>query len=175
MQQTVEKLMSARWRLVLSILIGIFIALETTRFIWRLSHFETYGLGNIITHGVIVGILLLLLILTALGKRIPALFCVFVITINLLLIVIYPYNISHNGNFRYDSLVGQSQFLFSLPELLFYFYLLIQAVLVTALWRYYFSEYLFNEFWNVRRSQNQIEFEKLLKQALAEMEQAKTI
>jgi uncharacterized membrane protein YciS (DUF1049 family) len=174
MQQPIEKFMSSKWRIILSILIGIFTALEITRFIWRLSYFETYGWANTIIHAALVGILLVLLVLTILGRRTPSLFTVFVIAFNLLLMIIYPYNINNDGTIINNKLVAQSEFLFSLPELVFYFYLAIQAIIIAALWQYYFSEYLFLEFWKNKRSQNQIEFEKLLKNTLAEMEQNKT-
>lgn len=173
MQQTIEKMMSAKWKVVLSVLIGIFTVLEGFRFVWRLSYYDVYGLANTIMHAFIIGILLVLLVLTLMGRRTPSLFVVFVIAINLMLFVIYPYNINNSGNMLSNKLVEQSQFLFSMPELAFYFYLLVQAVVIVALWQYYFSEYLFMEFWKSGRSRNQIEFENLLKQTLAEMENDK--
>ena len=171
MEQTVEKAMSKRWRIVLSVLIGIFTALEAIRFIWRLSFFGTYGWGNTTIHAVIVAFLLIALVLTIVGKRAPSLFAIFVIAFNLILMVVYPYNIAASSNMLYDKLVAQSQFLFSLPEPVFYLYLLVQVLLIVALWQYYFSEYLFREFWKSRRTENQIEFDNLLKKTLAEMEQ----
>lgn len=170
MEQTIEKAMSKRWRIVLSVLIGILTALEAIRFIWRLSFFETYGWGNTTIHAVIVAFLLIALVLTIIGKRTPSLFAIFVIAFNLILMVVYPYNIATSSNMLYDKMVAQSQFLFSLPEPVFYLYLLVQVLLIVALWQYYFSEYLFREFWKSRRTENQIEFDNLLKKALAEME-----
>lgn len=161
---------SKNWKIALSVLISIFIILESFRFYFRLSNIEVFGINNLIIHGTIIALLLTMLILTLIGKRSAALFTIFVIAFNILVVTVYPYNISNSHNMLYDRMVFETQYLFSMPEPLFYFYLLVQFVLVWAIGTYYFSEYLFNEYLCTIRTPRQIEFESLLKEALHEME-----
>jgi hypothetical protein len=173
MEQKAEKFISTRWRIALSLLIGIFTVLETMRFVWRLSFFDIYGWGNMAVHAAIVATTFVLLLLTVLGKQAPPLFIVFIIAFNVMLMVVYPYNISNSGSMLYDSMTRTPQYLFSLPEPVFYVYLLVQALLIASLWQYYFTEYLFREFRKNRRVQSQIEFDRLLREKLDEMEKNK--
>jgi hypothetical protein len=170
MAQSDLKYISNKWKITLSIIIGVFILFELMRFIWRLSNYNAFDLNNVILHAAIILILITLLLLTVIGKRSPSLFAIFVIAFNVLIVTIYPYNISKDHNMLYNRLVLDTQYLYSMPEILFYFYILVQGALVFALGKYYFSEYLFNEYLQRVRTSRQIEFEILLKNALSDME-----
>lgn len=151
-----ERIMSVKWRVAFVVTLLPLIVFESIRCYQRFLAAPSIGISMFVLSCCIIAAMVVVLVLTSLGKRRSPFYLAIPIFINMFTLTIVPYTSVERVGLNPISLYGMS-------EIMFYGYVFVQLALITLLIVYYFTEYLFGFRKRNDKTQREKDFDEFLK------------